>query len=1029
MESDPEKPPQPASPATPATTTTRGQDIVNQLLEFFSTASNEILGACFLGLGAATYLILGRVGLVLIGAVGGVVLHATFESGGTHNDSGEEEIKKRKENGMQIVSRLLDWREKTPKEQNGDGIDSQDIALKLSAGEKLDFADFQPATRNALTSLVDAVIRDYVKWWYDPILPSETSFPFACRQTFTGFLLAISSHLSRKRPADTFLDFLTNATSIFIVFLSELSHALVSSPGSSDLAVPDAVDLYLRENPNSNLATVLDVQQQKKKFQAVAEDIIQTFLDAKAYNCEPVKIFLREVLSGLILEAMVVTCSKPEWINGWIVYLLEDGEPELMNVIDAGMETASVKGAKNSYFKIEPNHGLPSQVADEIKAPASRQRATSKADDAMEEAMLEAKRLTELMALEDAKRSAEHEDNESSGTTTEPNATPTSSQNDLIEASAGLQPLIEEIETPVETSPSQAGTGSVTSFTDFDQILTSDSSSDLHQGTSELRLPGPSPFTLHNANISIFDDAMPGEKSAIRAKPNIDYLVQIEPASSQHPGWMIARKYADFETLHEVLRRISVISGVSTFSHQHSTIPGWKNRTKDGLRTELERYLRDALSYGRLAESEGMKRFLEKDQDPGRMGPSPSKGVLGFPSPAAFETMGKGMLDVLASAPKGAVGGGKVLLDGVTGVFGGQKKGVHPGRPNGPTKSESVTSLNRSQTEPPVNLQTRLSIENSQSPMIASLDVAHAPPLPRRPAPIDSAMQEKQPAISLTNSNQPVKMPSSLEDVPSAYEGASINKPALQSDDIEQLLHLPPPPSEITDDYNLTKGSLQASMSTNDISTFRSSTSTAPSSIRSSSKIDGASIVTDVSDLTPPSPKHVNTTKQAARPLTEQETRVAVELLFAVINELYTLSSAWNIRKALLNAAKTFLLRPGTPNLEAMRVLLQESMIDANTSDEGLATHILKLRENSLPTEAELAAWPPPLNEEEQEKLRIKARKLLIEKGMPQALTGVMGANASREALGRVFDSLQIDKVARGLMFAMMLQGVKAITH
>ena len=48
---------------------------------------------------------------------------------------------------------------------------------------------------------------------------------------------------------------------------------------------------------------------------------------------------------------------------------------------------------------------------------------------------------------------------------------------------------------------------------------------------------------------------------------------------------------------------------------------------------------------------------------------------------------------------------------------------------------------------------------------------------------------------------------------------------------------------------------------------------------------------------------------------------------------------------------------------------------------------------------------------------------------MPQALTSVMGAAASGEALGRVFDALQYEEVARGLMFALILQGVRAVTH
>jgi hypothetical protein len=164
-------------------------------------------------------------------------------------------------------------------------------------------------------------------------------------------------------------------------------------------------------------------------------------------------------------------------------------------------------------------------------------------------------------------------------------------------------------------------------------------------------------------------------------------------------------------------------------------------------------------------------------------------------------------------------------------------------------------------------------------------------------------------------------------------------------------------------------------------------------------------------------------------PLSEPETRVAVELLFAVINELYTLSSAWNIRRTLLTAAKTFLLRPGNPSLSSIQSLIQDSVITANCSDSGIAAHLRKLRENSLPTEEELKAWPSELSPEEKERLRIKARKLLIERGVPAALTGVMGQAATSEAMGRIFDCLQVEEVARGLMFGLLLQAIRAVTQ
>ena len=156
---------------------------------------------------------------------------------------------------------------------------------------------------------------------------------------------------------------------------------------------------------------------------------------------------------------------------------------------------------------------------------------------------------------------------------------------------------------------------------------------------------------------------------------------------------------------------------------------------------------------------------------------------------------------------------------------------------------------------------------------------------------------------------------------------------------------------------------------------------------------------------------------------------MAVELLFAVINELYTLSSAWNIRRTLLTAAKSFLVRPGNPSLVSIQTLIQDTVLDANTSDTGIASHLRKLRENSLPTEEERKAWPAELTAEEKEELRAKARKLFIQSGVPAALMGIMGQSATSEALGRLFDCLQIEEVARGLFFGIMLQAVRVVTH
>lgn len=152
--------------ATPSTSKTT-QDLLTRVLHFLSTASNESLGACLVGLGAFTYLVLGRVGLVLIGVAGGIVLHATWE-GSTQGDAEDvvrgADIRRRREGGLDIVERVLDWRDSKKEVQSKDGDRGQDVDFMISARKELDFSEFQPATGAALTSLVDAVLRDYVKY-------------------------------------------------------------------------------------------------------------------------------------------------------------------------------------------------------------------------------------------------------------------------------------------------------------------------------------------------------------------------------------------------------------------------------------------------------------------------------------------------------------------------------------------------------------------------------------------------------------------------------------------------------------------------------------------------------------------------------------------------------------------------------------------------------------------------------------------------------------------------------------------------
>jgi len=384
-----------------------------------------------------------------------------------------------------------------------------------------------------------------------------------------------------------------------------------------------------------------------------------------------------------------------------------------------------------------------------------------------------------------------------------------------------------------------------------------------------------------------------------------------------------------------------------------------------------------------------MKRFLEKERALTKS--AGQKGTFGWPSPAAFESMGKGVVDALAKAPKEVAGSGKALIGGVSNVLSGSK-GVTRGRTNQKYPARSSTDILPSL---PPRTDSNLSIPKAR-PSQDSIR-SSSPVVDTQPAPIPQ-MEQKQTLVEEKPRPPPRPIP----------ESSSV--PALGGD---QIIQLPPLPTDITDDYDPNVGLTRRSESNEFDRPPRPSTST-------SSLSKDASAIEPAAQPQAPKPKAA---------LTEQETQATVELLFATIQELYTLSSAWTLRRTLLTAAKTFLLRPGNPQLLSIRDLLQASVLDANASDAGVALHLRKLRLNALPTEDELTLWPPEPSPEEKEALRVKARRLLVERGMPAALTGVMGNAATGEALGRVFDALQVEKVARGLVFGLMLQALRVITQ
>ncbi|KAL4889124.1 PXA domain-containing protein [Aspergillus ambiguus] len=916
------------------------KDVIDAILHFFAHSSNEVLLGTFAALLFATYIILGRLGLLLIGIAGGVTLHATWEGTdhGATGGSSDDRNSRRRELALNVANRLLDWPRRTSRDNATTSDALQDSTEYTSI---IDFDSISPPeTAAALRTLTDAVIRDYVNYWYGPILPSDIKFPLSCRRVLTGFIGNVSSHLSRKRTADAFLEFLTNSSSMIIVFLNELSTAF-QAVGTS-MSPEQTVRRYLELSPESSLANVLAEAQQQRKLNMIADDILSSFLDQKAYDCPPVRDFLREILAGVVLESIVTSLSRPEFINGWIIYLCSEGESEIMNAIDAGVESARTQGVSSVKDSTDVNTIMRTPT-DAAEGDLNSARSTNApTDKATEEAIKEAKRLSAMIAAHTKPQDP---------ISTLDGGEPYSKSSDEL---GGVDQGVRNHQTLGATENETAEASLEKEISQPNGRLSSQSTRVPLDSPSSPNLPSELPPALYGASISVDDGSEPGGKATLRSKPTSEYLLQVEPSSARSTGWMVFRKYADFESLHEALETISRLNRIGKFAEDHPVLPPWKGQTKQGLVKQLERYLQDALQYEPLAESARMRRFLEKDGGPGPDSNGTMKSGFSFPSQAAFENVGKGVLGVLSNAPKG-----------VSGVFGPGTGDVKKplASPDLSGSAEKLAERREAQTP---------SLRSSEDDQYGKVGAGSQDPL--------DVKAEQVPAIKQSRTTDSP----SRESVSSAAQGSTDGNSDVTGSSVPEVKGGPTP--------------------------------------RTSSEQDETATT---SERTAATVKESPRTRSS--PITQDETRIAVELIFAVINELYTLSSAWNIRRTLLNAAKSYILRPGNPNLETIRGLLQESMIDANTTDETIAFYLLKMRENALPTEAELKAWPPPPDDAEKERLRDSARKALAQRGLPQALTSVMGAAASREALEKVFDCLQYEPIARGFVFSVLLQALRAV--
>lgn len=137
------------------------------ILSFLETADNTVLLGILGASTLLTYLILGRLGLLLIGLVSGFFFHDYWLGLIAERGAGDEgggvalySSPKRRELGIEVASRLLDW-----KPQKAILRADQERAEAATADgdtATLDLSKFPPATAAALAELIDSMMNDYV---------------------------------------------------------------------------------------------------------------------------------------------------------------------------------------------------------------------------------------------------------------------------------------------------------------------------------------------------------------------------------------------------------------------------------------------------------------------------------------------------------------------------------------------------------------------------------------------------------------------------------------------------------------------------------------------------------------------------------------------------------------------------------------------------------------------------------------------------------------------------------------------------
>jgi len=767
-----------------------------------------------------------------------------------------------------------------------------------------------------------------------------------------------------------------SSSSTLIVFFRELRAASVETESATGISE------YIRNNPDSALAQMVDEKFQQEKLRHLATRLLTLFAKKTDRDCEAGMLFAREMLAMQVLNLTATSCSTSSYINWYIV---------------------------ETFKEVQDQGGLLGKDTRAKEAEEAMRRAAAEAAEMTR--MLEAERNDEYSQATQVEMSTPHLRAEPTPKTTfgsllqDPDILPRNpEQVDAILQQPGVLPppdRIDEVEAIVRASSEAPASPSSMHPSESARL----SSTSLHYEE-------PPQETLQGAKISLMDlSSDAGTGKSIRQKSTLSYMITIELVGGRVPGWVAIKQFSDFESLHDVLRRLANVSGLRSFP---SELPEWKGKLHQPLADELEQYLKAALAQKQLADSEAMKRFFGKEINDISLGKKkawpPLKGV------------GEGMRGAMLSSAEGS----QKLLAAAWATTGINKK--RSSTPIGTPQAQTEATL-KDIMKPPAESKIKATVTDD-TPTPEEEDTAYHSPLFRESGTFLNQINSTQ-GSGLDRSSTSSSLngytfigegdvsnsgsSSSLNVVEGTQSREPVENAQPDTPRVSQTFS-PSPPESIEISIPKAPSPLPPLPARRTEPQAKTTPQPPPLPARHTERQAKTTPQPPPLPERPPRPS-----KPTAPELSANDAQQILDIGFTVLSEFYALSPrTWLIRKSLLNLLKSLLISNGLTYIETIRSMIQEDLIkNCLTSDDWIAGQIKAVTDSMWPP----TPWPPM----DDEAYKVQAQELFINKMLPETMRGLMGGAATSQALEVVFEALQDQRVAKGILVALMCDVIRAL--